>query len=101
MVSEHLEVLDAEFRAGLLEFGSPDGNDLGLVVALLARLHSSGGIAQLTVGAGDDHGADALGGSPGQDAAGADRFVVRVGVDCHEGEGGEGGGHGFQRTCRG
>ena len=94
MVAEHLEVVDAEFPAGLLEFDSPDGDDLGLVVALLAWLHPARAVAQLTVGARDDHGADALGGGPGQDAAGADGLVVRVGVDGHEREGSAGGGHG-------
>ena len=101
VVAEHLEMVDAELLAGLLELDSAGGDDRCLVVALLAGLHPAGGVAQLTVRAGDDHGADALGGSPGQDAAGADGLVVRVGVDCHEGEGRKGSGHGFQRTCRG
>jgi hypothetical protein len=94
-------MVDAELLAGLLQLDSPGGDDGCLVVALLAGLHAAGTIAELTVGAGDDHRADAFGCSQGKDPACADGLVVGVGVDCHEGEGGEGINHVVQRTCRG
>src|SRR5262249_10459157 len=67
--------------------GQPKLGDLLLVVPVIARLDLAGRIAELSVSAGDNDGADALIRVVGQHATRARRFVVGVGMDGHQGEG--------------
>ena len=62
--------------------GPPPARRAGVI-----GLHPAGRIAQLAVGARDQHGAHALVGVPGQDPARPDGLVVGVGVHGHQGEG--------------
>ena len=66
--------------------------------ARVAGLHPAGRVAELAVGARDQHRPHAFVGVAGQDPAGPDGFVVGMGVHRHEGEGALG--HGWQRRGR-
>jgi hypothetical protein len=67
-----------------LELAEPDAGDLGLVVALIARLDPAQRVAQLAVRACDDYGSFALGGVPGHNPACARRLVFGVRVHRHQ-----------------
>ena len=83
-------------EVSFLELGPAQGDQGGLVVRRVLRRDPPGAVAQLAVGAGDQHGADALVGVPGQDPSRPGGFVVGMGVHRHEGE--RSIGHAVQRT---
>lgn len=83
-VSEHDDLVHAQRPRGHVEFASPvRGNLLG-VVAWLARFGAPDGIAQGTVGTGDQIGAAARRGEAGQRAARLTGFIVGVSMDDHQ-----------------
>jgi hypothetical protein len=82
-VAEQLQVRDPQDGAGLAQLSQALADYRLFVVPVLARLDATRPVPQLSVGAGHDHGADALGRVGGQDPAGAGRFVVGMRVDRH------------------
>ena len=86
VVAEQLQVRDAQDLATGLELLAAQRHHHRLVVPRLAGLDPAGRVPELAVGARDQHGAHPLGAVTGEDPARADRFVVGMGVDRHEGE---------------
>ena len=56
---------------------------MGFVVAVIAGFHAAGAVTLLTVGAGDQHGTDALVGALGEHPARADDLVIGVSMHSH------------------
>ena len=98
VVPEQFEMGHPENLAARLELASAQRNDDLLVVARIVGLQPSGRVAQLAVGAGDQHGLHALIGVTSEHPPRADGFVVGMGVDGHQGKGLCG--HAWQRRGR-
>ena len=83
-VAEADRMRHAELAARDVELGEARGGDGVRIVSGFARLHMTGAVAHLAVRAGHDDGLRALVAVAGENAAGAGRLVVGVGVDGHE-----------------
>src|ERR1700722_17745157 len=86
VVTEQFEIADTEDLGGFAQLSEALAGYGLLVMPVWSGLDPRGPVAELTAGAGDDHGSDALGGVGGQHAAGARRFVVGMGMDGHHRE---------------
>ena len=68
------------------EFSLPCGDDLGVIVPVVARFDTAWGVAIAPVGAYDQHSTDSLSGAFGEQPASAAGLVVGMRVDSHQGK---------------
>ena len=86
VIAEQLQVGYAQNIATGLEFVASERHNDRLVVPRVAGLDATGRVPELAVGARDQDGSYAFVAVTGEDPARPDRFVIRMGVDRHEGE---------------